>query len=97
MNIGTQIKDMLNNSKHTDANMLDILERADDKYGMLKEIMRPSNIVVEEVRKIALPRSSIDASYFPIGEAASQPKQDVRLVPEVRGENTDRIGNNERN
>ena len=47
--IRTQIEDTLSNSKLTDTEKLDILERAQEKYGKLKDSMRPTNtpIVVE--------------------------------------------------
>ena len=40
--IRTQIEETLSNSKLTDTEKLDILERAQEKYIMLKDSMRPT-------------------------------------------------------
>ena len=47
--IRTQIEDTLSNSKLSDTEKLDILERAQEKYGKLKDSLRPTKTpIVEE-------------------------------------------------
>ena len=46
--IRAQIEDTLNNSKLTDAEKLDILERAQEKYGKLDESVRPTHPPIME-------------------------------------------------
>ena len=51
--IRTQIEDTLSNSKLNDTEKLDILERAQEKYGNLKDSMRPTKTPIVERSRTA--------------------------------------------
>ena len=71
--IRTQIEDTLCNSKLTDTENLDILERPQKKYGKLKDTVRPTNTTIVEEAGTAPATIDVTAPEPPMFQAVNLP------------------------
>ena len=71
--IRAQIDDTLSNSILTDNEKLDILERAQEKYGKLKDSIRPTKTPIEEEAGTAHALSDVTTSEPPMFQAVNLP------------------------
>ena len=69
--IGTQIEDTLTNSKLTDTEKLHILERAEEKYGKLKDSMGPTRTQIVEESGTAPATIHVTPSEPPLFQAVN--------------------------
>ena len=71
--IRAQIEDTLSSSKLTDTEKLDILERAQEKYGKLKDSMRPTKTPIVEESGTAPATIDVTPSEPPMFQAVNLP------------------------
>ena len=71
--IRSQIEDTLSSSKLTDTEKLDILERAQEKYGKLKDSMRTTKTPIVEEGVTAAATSDVTTSEPPMFQAVNLP------------------------
>ena len=71
--ISTQIEDTLSSSKLTDTEKLDILERAQEKYGKLKDSIRPTKTPIVEESGTAPATIDVTPSEPPMFQAVNLP------------------------
>ena len=71
--IRTQIEDALSSSKLTDTEKLDILERAQEKYGKLKDSMRTTKTPIVEEGGTAPASIDVTAPELPMFQAVNLP------------------------
>ena len=71
--IRSQIEDTLSSSKLTDTEKLDILERAQEKYGKLKDSMRTTKTPIVEEGGTAPASIDVTPSELPMFQAVNLP------------------------
>ena len=98
--IRAQIEDTLNNSKVTDTEKLDILERAQEKYGKLKDSIRTTNTTIVEESGTVPATIDVTTSEPPMSQAvnlqANRKKKFNNFLKFVE-ENPDHIAKSEQN
>ena len=98
--IRTQIEDTLSSSKLTDTEKLDILERAQEKYGKLKDSMHPTKTPIVEEGGTAPATIDVASSEPPLFQAVNLPanrKKKFNKFLKFVEENPELIAKNDQN